>query len=107
MTSFGFILGVVPLYIASGVSSASQRAIGTTVFWGMLIGTVLAVFFVPLFFVVVRKLFKDSPRQMERAKLHAAAAGMTPELVDKYVADAEEGAELSEEEKRALHENKD
>lgn len=107
MTSFAFILGVVPLYIASGASSASQRAIGTTVLWGMLIGTVLAVFFVPLFFVVVRKLFKDSSRQMERAKLHAAAAGMTPELVDKYVADAEEGAELSEEEKRALHENKD
>lgn len=58
MTSFAFILGVVPLYLASGASSASQRAIGTTVLWGMLIGTLLSVFFVPVFYVVVRKLFK-------------------------------------------------
>lgn len=107
MTSFAFILGVVPLYIASGASSASQRAIGTTVFWGMLIGTVLSVFLVPLFYVVVRKFFKDTPRQLERAKLHAAEAGMTAEMVDKYVGDAESGAGLSEEEKRALHEDKD
>lgn len=57
MTSFAFILGVVPLYISSGASSASQRAIGTTVLWGMLIGTVLAVFLVPVFYVVIRKLF--------------------------------------------------
>ena len=55
MTSFAFILGVVPLYIAGGASSASQRAIGTTVFWGMLVGTLLSVFLVPLFYVVVRK----------------------------------------------------
>ncbi len=58
MTSFAFILGVVPMYIASGASSASQRAIGTAVLWGMLVGTVLAVFLVPIFYVVVRKIFK-------------------------------------------------
>ncbi|MCF7521593.1 efflux RND transporter permease subunit [Neisseria sp. ZJ106] len=58
MTSFAFILGVVPLYLASGASSSSQRAIGTTVFWGMLIGTLLSVFLVPLFYVVVRGFFK-------------------------------------------------
>ena len=58
MTSFAFILGVVPLYIASGASSASQRAIGTAVFWGMLIGTFLSVFFVPVFYLIVRKIFK-------------------------------------------------
>ncbi|ARU03708.1 multidrug efflux RND transporter permease subunit [Comamonas serinivorans] len=57
MTSLAFILGVVPLYIASGASAASQREIGTGVFWGMLIGTFLTVFMVPVFFVVVRKLF--------------------------------------------------
>lgn len=57
MTSFAFILGVVPLYIATGASSASQRAIGTAVFWGMLVGTLLSVLFVPLFYVVVRKWF--------------------------------------------------
>ena len=58
MTSFAFILGVVPLYIASGASSASQRSIGTGVFWGMLIGTILAISFVPLFYLTVRKVFK-------------------------------------------------
>lgn len=58
MTSFAFILGVVPLYIASGASSASQRSIGTGVFWGMLIGTILAVSFVPLFYLTIRKIFK-------------------------------------------------
>ncbi|MDO4997912.1 MAG: efflux RND transporter permease subunit [Neisseria sp.] len=65
MTSFAFILGVVPLYIATGASSASQRAIGTSVFWGMLIGTILSVFLVPLFYVVVRHFFK--PKNINNA----------------------------------------
>ena len=58
MTSFAFILGVLPLAIASGAGSASQRAIGTGVMGGMLTATVLAVFLVPVFFVVIRKIFK-------------------------------------------------
>ncbi|EHM52406.1 efflux RND transporter permease subunit [Cardiobacterium valvarum] len=57
MTSLAFILGVVPLYFASGASSASQRAIGTSVFWGMSIGTFLGLVMIPIFFVLVRKLF--------------------------------------------------
>ncbi|MDK4578776.1 efflux RND transporter permease subunit [Kingella kingae] len=61
MTSFAFILGVVPLYIATGASAASQRAIGTSVFWGMLIGTILSVFLVPIFYVMVRTIFKGKP----------------------------------------------
>ncbi len=60
MTSLAFILGVVPLFFASGASAASQRAIGTGVLWGMLIGTILAVVMVPVFFVVVRTLFGGS-----------------------------------------------
>ncbi len=56
MTSLAFILGVVPLFIASGASSGAQRAIGTGVLSGMIAATALAVFFVPVFFVVVRKL---------------------------------------------------
>jgi multidrug efflux pump len=52
MTSMAFGLGVLPLAIASGAGSASQRAIGTGVLGGMLTGTALAVFFVPIFFVV-------------------------------------------------------
>ncbi|KES11335.1 Cation/multidrug efflux pump [Snodgrassella alvi SCGC AB-598-O02] len=57
MTSIAFIMGVVPLYFASGASSASQRAIGTSVLWGMLVGTFLAVFFVPVFYSSIRSLF--------------------------------------------------
>jgi multidrug efflux pump len=61
MTSLAFILGVVPLYIATGASSASQRAIGTGVMGGMVAATVLAVFFVPVFFVIVRHWFPVRP----------------------------------------------
>jgi multidrug efflux pump len=63
-----FGLGVLPLALASGAGSASQRAIGTGVLGGMLTGTTLAVFFVPIFFVVVRGLLPGSERQR---KLHA------------------------------------
>jgi multidrug efflux pump len=63
MTSIAFIFGVLPLAISSGAGSASQRAIGTGVVGGMLTATVLAVLFVPVFFVVVRTLFKGSERQ--------------------------------------------
>jgi len=71
MTSMAFTLGVLPLAIASGAGSASQRAIGTGVIGGILTGTSLAVVFVPIFFVVVRSLFKDSARQQQ---IHAAQA---------------------------------
>jgi multidrug efflux pump len=63
MTSMAFILGVLPLAIATGAGSASQRAIGSGVIGGMITATVLAVPLVPLFFVVVRRLFKGSERQ--------------------------------------------
>ncbi|RZL56269.1 MAG: efflux RND transporter permease subunit [Variovorax sp.] len=79
MTSLAFGLGVVPLVIASGAGSASQRAIGTGVLGGMVTGTALAVFFVPVFFVVVRGLFKSSKRQEEAGRRHAEAAGMKTE----------------------------
>jgi multidrug efflux pump len=59
MTSLAFILGVLPLVVASGAGAASQRAIGTGVMGGMITATVLAVFLVPIFFVVVRKIFKS------------------------------------------------
>ncbi|OGB55935.1 MAG: multidrug efflux RND transporter permease subunit [Burkholderiales bacterium RIFOXYD12_FULL_59_19] len=71
MTSMAFTLGVLPLAIASGAGSASQRAIGTGVIGGILTGTTLAVVFVPIFFVVIRSLFKDSERQQQ---VHAAQA---------------------------------
>jgi len=57
MTSFAFILGVMPLAIATGAGAGGRIAIGTGVIGGMVTGTVLAVFFVPLFFVAVRSAF--------------------------------------------------
>ena len=76
MTSLAFILGVLPLLLASGAGSASQRALGTGVIGGMITAVVLAVFFVPIFFVVVRRVFKGSERQRERYAEHARAAGV-------------------------------
>lgn len=53
MTSLAFTLGVVPLMLASGASAETQHAIGTGVFGGMISGTLLAIFFVPVFFVFI------------------------------------------------------
>ena len=76
MTSLAFTLGVMPLFIATGASSASQRAIGTGVVGGMITGTVLAVVFVPTFFLLVRTFFKGSERQRKMYVEHAHAAGV-------------------------------
>lgn len=66
MTSFAFILGVVPLVIASGASSAARRSLGTAVFGGMNSATLLAIFIVPVLYVVIqsvvdRRLARRSP----------------------------------------------
>ena len=63
MTSFAFILGVLPLAISTGAGANSRHAIGTGVIGGMLAATFLAVFLVPVFFVVVRKIFPGHPRR--------------------------------------------
>src|SRR5207245_7433626 len=55
MTSFAFILGVVPLVLATGAGASARKSIGITVFSGMLASTCLAVLFVPAFFVVVQR----------------------------------------------------
>ncbi len=66
MTSLAFGLGVLPLAVASGAGSGAQRAIGTGVLGGMLAGTLLGLFFVPLFFVVIEQLFvQRKPRRDE------------------------------------------
>ncbi len=75
MTSMAFALGVLPLVLATGAGSASQRAIGTGVLGGMITGTVLAVIFVPVFFVVVRTLFKGGERQPQPDAEAAAKHG--------------------------------
>ncbi|MEB3841315.1 efflux RND transporter permease subunit [Pseudomonas guariconensis] len=71
MTSLAFILGVVPLAIATGASSASQQAIGTGVIGGMLSAT-LAVVFVPVFFVVVMRLAGRRQAKDSQAQPHEA-----------------------------------
>ena len=57
MTSLAFVFGVLPMATSTGAGSASQHAVGTGVIGGMVAATVLAIFFVPLFFVVVRRRF--------------------------------------------------
>ena len=83
MTSLAFILGVVPLFVASGAGSASQRAIGTGVIGGMVTAVVLAVFFVPVFFVVVRRWFKPSERQRQHDAQETPAVNVNPPLEDR------------------------
>jgi multidrug efflux pump len=58
MTSMAFMLGVLPLAISTGAGANSRHAIGTGVLGGMFSATVLAIFFIPLFFVMVLRLFK-------------------------------------------------
>jgi multidrug efflux pump len=78
MTSMAFIFGVLPLAIASGAGSASQRAIGTGVMGGMLTATSLLVLFVPVFFVVVRRIFKGSERQRRMYAHHLDSPAEAP-----------------------------
>ena len=81
MTSFAFILGIYPLVNASGAGAASRRALGTAVFGGMIAATVLAVFFVPVFYVVMQRLSEfrskdrvDAPTPAEPSQDHRVEA---------------------------------
>lgn len=64
MTSLAFILGVLPLVISSGAGSGAQNAVGTGVMGGMIAATVLAIFFVPVFFVVVKRRFSKKSQPL-------------------------------------------
>ena len=65
MTSLAFILGVLPLALSNGAGSGAQNAVGTGVIGGMVTATVLAIFFVPVFFVIVRRRFPHTPRRYD------------------------------------------
>ncbi|NWG29986.1 MAG: efflux RND transporter permease subunit [Rhodocyclaceae bacterium] len=65
MTSIAFIFGVLPLAISTGAGAQSRHAIGTGVMGGMIAATALAVFLVPVFFVVVRRIFPGKPKPAE------------------------------------------
>ena len=66
MTSFAFIFGVMPLAISTGAGANSRIAIGTAVIGGMLTATILAVFYIPLFFVLVRRGVRDGLTTINR-----------------------------------------
>lgn len=75
MTSFAFIVGALPLLFANAAGAAAQRAVGTAVVGGMVGSTIFSVFFVPVFFVVVLKLFKTKPKLLgASAEEHAASS---------------------------------
>ena len=79
MTSFAFILGVAPLVVAGGAGAASRHSIGTTVFAGMLIATTIGIFFIPLFFRVIRGLAERGARRggvMNRRTLAVALSAI-------------------------------
>src|SRR5205814_8551977 len=91
MTSFAFILGVAPLVWATGAGAASRQSVGTAVFGGMLASTILAVFFVPVFFVVFQWLSEL------RGPLHMAAMSVEPPLP------SAPGGKAAEQGDRTLH----
>jgi multidrug efflux pump len=63
MTSFAFILGVLPLAISNGAGSGVQNAIGVGVMGGMISATLLGIFFIPLLFVAVRRIFRGKSNE--------------------------------------------
>ena len=79
MTSIAFILGVVSLLTATGAGAASQHSLGTVVFGGMLASTLLAIPFVPVFFIAVRGLagtaVEPAPGAAKRSQPQATTAG--------------------------------
>ena len=69
MTSFAFILGVLPLVVAAGAGAASRRALGTAVFGGQTTATFIAVLLVPVFFVVFQRLSEWSAREKKAERV--------------------------------------
>ena len=74
MTAFSFIFGTMPLVFASGAGSASQQAVGTTVFGGMIVATALGVLFVPVFFVIFQRLSEFRKKEPESEQKHQEKA---------------------------------
>jgi multidrug efflux pump len=70
MTSFAFIFGVLPLAISTGAGANSRIAIGTSVIGGMLTASLLAIFYIPLFFVLVRRSTRDALKAVREHLSH-------------------------------------
>jgi multidrug efflux pump subunit AcrB len=84
MTAFSFILGVIPLAIASGAGAASRVSLGTAVLFGMLIATVSGVFLIPAFYVIIQGLAErsSSKKEAKAGKGSAPAPSGSPPLAD-------------------------
>jgi HAE1 family hydrophobic/amphiphilic exporter-1 len=67
MTSFAFILGVLPLYFASGAGKIGRHSVGTAIVGGMLFSTVLNLFFIPVLYVIVKTMLTRLTRRREPA----------------------------------------
>jgi hydrophobic/amphiphilic exporter-1 (mainly G- bacteria), HAE1 family len=78
MTSFAFILGVVPLMIATGAGSAGRHSVGTTVFGGMLMSTVLNLFFIPVLYMVVEGWREKSGVKVEQRWFFRVVVARSP-----------------------------
>jgi HAE1 family hydrophobic/amphiphilic exporter-1 len=78
MTSFAFILGILPLVHADGAGAASRRALGTAVLGGMIAATVLAVFFVPVFYVVMQSASELRSRRRAPTGAHREPQDASP-----------------------------
>jgi HAE1 family hydrophobic/amphiphilic exporter-1 len=90
MTAFAFILGVVPLMIATGAGAASRQSIGTTVFGGMVAATVLTLIFVPVFYAVIEGM-RERREPKNHTPDHTDEAPVPPvEQPDTHMAEAAE-----------------
>lgn len=78
MTSLAFILGVVPLVTATGAGSASQQSLGTVVFGGMIASTLLAIPFVPVFYIMMQRVREKLGHRARLAKTKTSKAPSTP-----------------------------
>ena len=78
MTSFAFIMGVMPMALSSGAGANARRAIGTGVVGGMLFATFLGLLFIPVFFVVVRRMLGDKLDEPSKEYLAQRDAGDSP-----------------------------
>jgi HAE1 family hydrophobic/amphiphilic exporter-1/multidrug efflux pump len=78
MTSFAFILGALPLAIATGAGATSRQVLGTTVVFGMMAATLIGIFIVPVFYVVLQSLV-DRFSKPAPAGAPAPASGAGPE----------------------------
>jgi HAE1 family hydrophobic/amphiphilic exporter-1 len=78
MTSIAFILGVVPLLTATGAGSASQQSLGTVVFGGMIASTLLAIPFVPVFYIMMQRVSEGLGKRARVRKPKSSEASSTP-----------------------------